>query len=87
MKKLSLAFGVISAVVMLSSCSVATTAYTPDYNGYTVGYGGNVVTDNYVGYGSYDNYVGYGGWASSYYSPGYRANYSPGGYDGRGGHR
>ncbi len=68
MKKFILIFGVISSAAMLSSCTVSTAAYGPEYSGYTVGYGGGNIDSSYDGY---DGYVGYGGWASNYYSPGY----------------
>ena len=72
MKVLKLAFVVIFSAIMLSSCGVNTVAYSPDYSGYTVGYG---ATNGYYGYGTYGNYGSYGGWASSYYSPIYRYNH------------
>lgn len=71
MKKLILVFGVISSVAVLSSCTVGTTTNAAEYNGYTVGYNGGNVNDNY---GGYSGYAGYGGWASNYYSPGVRYN-------------
>ena len=88
MKKIILAFSVISSAIALSSCAVSTTTNSSDYNGYTVGYNGGNVNDYY---GGYNGYAGYGGWSSNYYAPGYRynSNYWPRGssYGGMGYYR
>ena len=84
MKKHVLALSAISAVVLLSGCTVDTTTanYGPEYSGYTVGYVGSDIDDSYVGYGGYGGNVGYGGWASNYYSPGYHYHSWSGAYSG-----
>lgn len=70
MSKFILTLGLVFSAVLLSSCRATNpVTYSPDYAGYTVGYGYNssFYNGNGGGYGVYD---GYGGWASSYYVPG-----------------
>ena len=83
MKKRALIIGLISGAALISGCTVdtATEAYSPEYSGYTVGYG-YAPGGGFGGYSGFGNYSGYGGWASSYYGTGSawpRAYYSGGG--------
>ncbi len=84
MTKRILVFGLISGVVLMSGCTIATDTevYSPEYSGYTVGYGYGL-GDSFGGYSGFGNYAGYGGWASSYYGVGLpwpRAYYGRAGY-------